>query len=47
METFQFLLLIAQLAFLMVVLYIPYVIITKMARAFTKTTKKTKAQLFN
>lgn len=46
METFDFLMLVAQLTFLMVVLYIPYVIITKMARAFTKTTRKTKHSLF-
>lgn len=46
METFQFLILIVQIMFLMVVLYPAYWLITKLTRAFVKTTRKTKTSIF-
>lgn len=43
MEPFQFVFLMFQIAFAMLFIYIPYLIISKLTRAFTKTTRKTKA----
>lgn len=46
MDAFQFVFLMFQIAFALMLLYIPYLVISKLARAFTKTTKKTKHALF-
>ena len=46
METFQFVFLMFQIAFALLLLYIPYLVISKLVRAFTKTTKKTRSAIF-
>ena len=47
MEPFQFVFLMFQIAFALLLLYIPYLIISRMVRAFTKTTKKTRSVFFH
>lgn len=46
MEPFQFVFLMLQIAFALVVLYPVYLVISKLVRAFVKTTRKTKTTLF-
>ena len=47
MDAFQFIFLLVQIAVTLFFIYVMYVIYSKIARMFSKTTRKTKRIIFN